>query len=597
LIPLAAGIALFAWAANRDQGLTPLTLEVFASYPGADARVVADTVAAPIEQQVNGVEGMVALSSVSGQGTYSLTVAFKPGTDLNVAQVLVQNRVALALPILPDVVKRHDVSVKKKSPGVLLLVNLFSQDGRYDDLFLANYATHELRGELARLGGVGDVSLLGPQDSGVRLWIDPDKLASFNLTATGVVKALRDENVQLAPGPETPIVVRGLGRLTGPEELGDLVLKRLDGGRVVRLKDVVRFEASAGSFHFCTLDGRPSVALAVHLLPGAKARDTSRGIADKLRELKKRFPQGLEYFIVYDTSVPDLDGSLLQVHVQLPDGASLERTRETMRRLETIILRTPGVAHAVAVSGRSLLLAADAPNFGGAYVVLRAAQERKQPELAAPAIAARLRERFEKEVPEAVVNVRGLPGEFAIAIEDRGDAGPRELQDVANRIVASGNQIPQLQGLYTPYRANVPQLRLAIDRVQCREMGVTVRDILEALQMGAVAENVNQFGRQVRFMVPSDAVMRGQREQFKRLEVRSSTGRMVPLASLASITDVNGPPHVTRYNMYPAAVVYGLPAPGVRPEQVVKVVEELVKKELPNAMSSEWIQRPSRSVP
>src|SRR5207244_351531 len=182
IIALAGFIAVWGLPIAQYPEITPPTVEVFAIYPGANAQVVADTVAAPIEQQVNGVEGMLYMSSqCTNDGNYSLTVTFEPGSDLNISQVLVQNRVSLAEPILPDLVKRRGISVKKKSPNVLMIVNLYSPDESRDNLYLSNYATIQLRDELSRLPGVGDVTYLGQRDYSLRLWLDPQKLAAYGL--------------------------------------------------------------------------------------------------------------------------------------------------------------------------------------------------------------------------------------------------------------------------------------------------------------------------------------------------------------------------------------------------------------------------------
>src|SRR5436853_6229140 len=196
VIVLAGTIALFTLPVAQYPDITPPTVEVSASYPGANARVVADTVAAPIEQQVNGVEGMMYMSSqCTNDGNYTLTVTFKVGIDLNIAQVLVQIRVSLAQPVLPDLVKRRGITVKKKSPSILMIVNLFSPDNSRDSLYLSNYATIQLRDELSRLPGIGDITYLGQRDFSMRVWLDPEKMATRNLSAGDVVSAIEQQNL------------------------------------------------------------------------------------------------------------------------------------------------------------------------------------------------------------------------------------------------------------------------------------------------------------------------------------------------------------------------------------------------------------------
>src|SRR4051794_20422809 len=266
--------------------ITPPTVRVTASYPGANAQVVADTVAAPIEQQVNGVEGMLYMSSQSSNdGSYNLDVTFELGTDLNMAQVLVQNRVAIAAPVLPDVVKATGVVVKKRSPDILLVVNLYAEDDpatgkpAFDRLYLSNYATINLQDALARVDGVGDVFSFGGQDYSMRVWLDPDKLQARNLTADDVIRVLREQNVQVAAGqigqPPVPTgqdfqyTLSTLGRLVEADQFADIILKTGTDGEVTYLKDVARTELGAKTQdQSLTLDGKPSVGLAIFQLPG-----------------------------------------------------------------------------------------------------------------------------------------------------------------------------------------------------------------------------------------------------------------------------------------------------------------------------------------
>src|SRR6516225_2443205 len=242
--------------------IQPPTVRVTASYPGANAQVIADTVAAPIEQQVVGVEGMLYMSSQSNNdGSYSLDVTFALGTDVNMAQVLVQNRVAIAEPILPDVVRAIGVTTKKRSPDILLGISLYSDDnpetGRpyYDALYLSNYATIQIKDAIARVEGVGDVIVLGQQDYSMRVWLDPDKLQSRNMTVGDVIKVLREQNTQVAAGQiGQPPVPRGqdfqytlstLGRLVEAEQFANIILKTDAKGEVTYLKDVSRTDLGA----------------------------------------------------------------------------------------------------------------------------------------------------------------------------------------------------------------------------------------------------------------------------------------------------------------------------------------------------------------
>src|SRR4051794_12244905 len=241
---MAGAIAVFTLPVTQYPEITPPTVEVSAVYPGANAQVVADTVAAPVEQQVNGVENMMYMSSqCTNDGAYTLTVTFKLGTDLNIAQVLVQNRVNLAQPILPDLVKRRGITVKKKSPSVLLIINLFSPDDSRSSLDLSNYATIQLRDELSRLPGVGDVTYLGQRDYSMRVWLNPRKMSATGLSASDVQRAIEQQNIQVAAGqigqPPVPTgqayqyTITTLGRLTDAEQFKNIIVKTGNDGRLV----------------------------------------------------------------------------------------------------------------------------------------------------------------------------------------------------------------------------------------------------------------------------------------------------------------------------------------------------------------------------
>jgi multidrug efflux pump len=831
--------------------IAPPTVQVSCSYPGANAQVVADTIAAPIEQQVNGVENMLYMSSqCTNDGAYNLTVTFKLGANLDMAQVLVQNRVSMALPTLPDVVKQTGVITKKKSPNIMMVVNLFSPDERYDQLYLSNYATIQVKDELARLDGVGDAVFLGQQDYSMRVWLDPEKLSTWNLTAGDVVDAVREQNVQVAAGqigqPPVPAgtdfqyTMSTLGRLMEAEQFGDIIIKTGTHGEVTRLRDAARIELGAKSQdQSCTLDGRPSVGLAVFQMPGSNALATGGRVRAKMEELKQRFPQGLDYAIVHDTTpfiresikevfktlieafvlvalvvlvflqswratlipliavpvslvgtfgvmalagfslnnislfglvlaigivvddaivvvenverwiekglppreaahksmeevtvaviaiafglsaifiptafvsgitgqfyrqfaltiaasalisafnsltlspalaalllkpreakkdiltkildvtlgwffrlfnktfnwgttvygrlvtmcvrgavvalliyagllyttywsftkvplgfIPTQDKGYAVVNAQLPDSASLERTQEVLRRVEQIARQTPGVKHTIAIAGQSFLLNANGSNFGSMFITLDEFEHRRDPALKADAIIAKLRRQFNTEIPEAAVGIFGAPpvdglgnaGGFKLMVEDRGDNGLAMLQGQTDNFVAAGNQTPGLVGLFSMFRASIPQLYVDVDRTQCKMLGVPLNDVFETLQVflgGYYVNDFNRFGRTWQVNLQAEPRFRLSADNVGDLKVRNMQGQMVPLGATTDVTDSSGPVMIQRYNMYPAAAINGSSAPGVSSGQVIDEMRQLADRELPGSMAFEWTE-------
>ncbi len=923
VITLAGGISVWVLpVAQYPEKITPPTVEVSAFYPGANSQVVADTVAAPIEQQVNGVENMLYMSSqCTNDGTYTLTITFRIDVDLNMAQILVQNRVALAEPILPDLVKRRGVTVKKKSPSILMIVNLFSPDKSRDNLYLSNYATIQLRDELARLEGVGDITYMGQRDYSMRVWLDPEKMSFRNLTSSDVVRAIEQQNVQVAAGqigqPPVPpgqvfqYTMSTLGRLADPEQFAAMILKTDDSGRLVRLRDVATIELGAQGYdQTCTLDGAPSVALSIFQRPGSNALKTARLVREKMTELRGRFPQGLEYQIVYDTTpfitesvrevfktlrdavilvavvvllflqnwrsaviplvavpvaiigtfavmaafnfslnnltlfglvlaigivvddaivvveavehhiegglepqaatirameqvsgpviaiglvlsavfipcafisgivgqffkqfaltiatstiisafnsltlspalaalllrprhgrgdgnetanggaaparggealptlayvligayagwsyltplltglvpmksnllaaseleavaavtsgallgwvlarpldgiltrffvlfnkgfhwatnaytrtvggllrvsvlvlivyggllgltyagfmstptgfIPSQDKGYLLVNVQLPDSTSVQTTQNVMRKIEEVAKGVAGVKHTVAISGQSLLLNANAPNYGAMYVMLDEFHHRTKPSLGGEAIAERLRAKLGSEVPDGLINVFGAPpveglgtaGGFKVVVEDRGDLGLVALQEQADTFMGSDDAAlnAKVTGLFTGFRAKTPWLFLDIDRAKLATMGVPASEAFNTLQvyLGSLYINdFNRFGRTWQVNVQGDANFRKQIEDLKQLKIRNVAGGMVPLRAVASIRDETGPVMISRYNMYPAVTMNGNPAPGVSSGQAIDAVEHALGRQLPNQMRYEWTE-------
>ncbi|HEY2837950.1 MAG TPA: multidrug efflux RND transporter permease subunit [Pirellulales bacterium] len=857
VITLSGAIAMFALAIAQYPQITPPTVQVSVNYPGASAQVVADTVAAPIEQQVNGVEGMLYMSSQSGNdGSYNLTVTFNLGTDLNTALVMVQNRVQLAMPQLPDTVQQQGLTIKKKLPNILLAINFYSPNGRYDDIYLSNYATIHVKDEIFRLEGVADINYLGERDYSIRAWLDPELLASRNLTASEVSNAIKGQNLatslgSLGQAPSNfPAALQQpfstLGRLNTPEEFGAIILKAVDGGQnavtpqIVRLKDVARVELAAQQYdQSCLLDGHPSVGLAIYQLPGTNALDVAERVQSKMRELSTRFPDGLDYKIAYDTTpfvkesiidvirtlfeavglvaivvlvflqnwraaviplvavpvaivgtfavmhvlgfslnnismfglvlaigivvddaivvvenverwlerglpakeaarramdevtspvvavaivlcavfvpcafitgisgqffrqfavtiavstvisafnsltlspalaalllrpreakrdllsrlldfslgwffrlfektfslatniyvaivgwflrlslivllvyggllgltyfvfdkmptgfIPQQDQGWLLVNVQLPDSASVERTREVMSRVEKLARATPGVAHTVAISGMSVLLTANSANFGSMFVVLDSFDKRKSPELHGEQIMATLRATYAREIRDAVISVFGAPpvpgigtaSGFKLMVEDRGSLGLPALQKSTDALIAELTKVPGLLGVFTMFRSNTPQLYMDVNRSKVRAMGVSIYDLNQTLQiyLGSLyVNNFNIFGRSWQVNIMADGHFRNEIKDIDLLKVRNNRGEMAPLGTLVDIRSVNGPVMVTRYNLYPAAPVNGVIFPTMSSGQAISIIEQKARQTLPRSMKSEWTE-------
>jgi len=998
VITLAGAVAVFTLPVAQYPEVTPPTVQVTALYPGANCQTLRDTVAAPIEEQVSGVEGMIYMASqCTNDGTYNLTVTFKLGMDSDMAQVLVQNRVSLALPVIPALVQNEGISVKKMSPNTLMIVNLYSdvdpdtKKPYYDQLFLSNYATIYVKDELGRLPGVASITYLGQRDYSLRAWLDPDKLAALNLGAMDVVNAISQQNVQVAAGqigqPPTvraqqfQLTINTLGRLTDPEQFADIIIKTGKGAvgtpatagsssgqngsagqgggadlatGIIRLRDVVtktnnRPNVELGSQQYdqsCTLDGEPSVALSIYQLPGSNALDTASGVYAKMRELKGRFPDGLGYKIVYDTTpfiresvdevfytlrdavilvaivvllflqdwramilpmidvpvsligtfavmaamgftlnnltlfglvlaigivvddaivvlenierqmatgldartatikamdeitgpvlaitlvlsavfvpccflggitgqffrqfavtiavstiisainaitmtpsravlifkteegqfghelkrealpwwifgvlgglftvwlgpqllaglwglpaatraedgveiprwlswtaagfslhdlllqksaaeiprwlswtvtavyftpgllvglvvgwfiirpvnlvlgwffrgfnqlfdrvigvyggivgqvlrvsllvlvvyggllvltgwqfvtaptgfIPQQDKGYLILNVQLPDAAAVDRTEGRMALIEKVVRGDkndpkrfpgiPGVAHTVGISGRSLILNANAPNLGSMYVMLKDFDQRRGPGLSADEIAKVLRDRCHTEVRGATVSTFGGPpvdglgatGGFKLIVEDRGNLGLAQLQQVSEQIVARGNKTPGLEGLASSARANTPWLYLNIDRTKCMALGVAVSDVFNTLQVylgSYYVNNFNEFGRTWQVNVQADQKFRDQIPDIKQLQVRNTQGQMVRLGTLLDVRDIVGPVMVMRYNMYSATAITGNASAGTSSGQAIELMQEIADKELPRSMASDWTE-------
>ncbi len=312
---LAGLLAVAALPVAEFPELTPPQVQISAKYPGANAEVVEKTVAAAIEAEVNGVEGMTYMSSKSANdGSYTLTVTFAVGTDGDTAQVNVQNRVSQAMPKLPEEATRQGVTTKKQSTSMLLVASVFSPNNAFDDIFLSNYTSINIRDSLARVPGVASVDILGGRDYGMRVWLQPDRMTTLGLTATDIIAAIREQNIQVSPGSigaqpapsgqQFQYTLRAEGRLEAVSEFENIVLIAKTDGSVVRLKDVARVELGAETYGwFGQLNAKPAALLAVYQLPDANALDVAGGVKAELRRLAERFPDGLDAKITYDTTV------------------------------------------------------------------------------------------------------------------------------------------------------------------------------------------------------------------------------------------------------------------------------------------------------
>jgi HAE1 family hydrophobic/amphiphilic exporter-1 len=334
LMILIGGVAVYDLPIAQYPNVVPPTVQVTTRYPGASARTLIDTVALPIEQQVNGVEDMLYMQSTSASdGSYTLTVTFKIGTDLDSAQVLVQNRVSAALAQLPQAVQAQGVTVQKRSTAILLFVTLTSPDNRYDSLYLANYATINIRDELSRLPGVGNVNVFGAGQYSMRIWLDPEKLKARSLDARDVVTALQQQSQEVTAGqigmPPTPpgvdfqYTIDLQGRLTDADQFANVIVKTGDNGQITRVRDVGHVELGAQTYsQTFKLSGKQAAGIGIFQLPGANALQVEQAVKAKMEELKRAFPQGLEYSVPFDTTV-FVNASIHEVYKTLIEAAVL----------------------------------------------------------------------------------------------------------------------------------------------------------------------------------------------------------------------------------------------------------------------------------
>lgn len=853
LIFLLGVIALFRLPISEYPEVTPPQVIVRAQYPGANPRVIAQTVATPLEEQISGIENMLYYSSQStSDGAMTLTVTFKIGTDPEVAETAVQNRMNRALPRLPDIVRQIGLTTEKSSPSITMVVHMISPDSRHDALYLRNYAQLNIVSSLQRIPGMGSVQTFGSGDYAMRIWLDPQKLASRNLTASDVVAAIREQNAQVAagtvgaapaaPGTDFMLSVNAQGRLQSAEEFSNIVVRaNAQDGSLIRVKDVGRVDLSASTYSLRSLlNNKEAAAIAVFQAPNSNALALANAVRATMAEVKKDFPPGVDYTIVYDPTrfvqtsiekvihtlieaillvaivvviflqtwrasiipllavpvaivgtfavllllgfsintltlfglvlaigivvddaivvvenverniehglnpydatvkamrevsgpiiaialalsavfiplafvsglsgqfyrqfavtiaistvisafnsltlspalaaillkgqndqkdwltrnmqrtlggffawfnrffhrssdaysrgvvrllgrkavvmlvylvllgvgvllftrvppgfVPQQDKQYLIGIAQLPEGASLDRTTDVIKRLSSIALNTPGVKNSVAFPGLSINGFANMPNSGIVFFALDDFDKRTSNEMNADAIATKInmqlggiKDAFMFVLSPPPVSGIGSASGFKLQIQDRNGLGEEALAGVVGAVMESvyGDPNSILTQVFSNYQINVPQLFAKVDRVKAMQMGVALHDIYDTLQinLGSLYVNdFNQFGKTYQVIVQADAPYRSSAEAIGQLKTRNNRGEMVPLSTLMTVEPTFGPGSVSRHNGFYTADMNGAAKPGFSSGQAQDAIEKILQKVLPHGISYEWTE-------
>ena len=831
--------------------IVPPTVVVRASYPGANAETVAATIATPIEQEVNGVDNMLYMTSLStNDGNMQLTVTFKVGTNLDIANVLVQNRLSVAQPRLPPDVRNLGVTVRKASPDLMLVVHLLSPNNTYDQNYLANYIYLNIRDELLRLDGVGDITIFGGNEYAERIWLDPNKLAAYGLTTTDIVTALQEQNVQVAAGalgsPPAPasnafqLVVQSQGRFQQPEEFAEVIVKASDG-RLVRIKDVARVEMGQKDYTTNSfLNATPAVGIGAFQRPGTNALDAAASVRATMETLKKNFPQDVEYRIAYNPTefieesiqevyktlfeaiglvvivvlvflqswrtalipviaipvslvgtfaamsafgfslnnltlfglvlaigivvddaivvvenvernmaqglspgeaahktmdevggavmaialvlaavfiptafipgisgqfykqfaltiaastiisafnsltlspalcklllkphhehkpprfflarflawcaemfnrafdatsnayagtirwltghaigliamlllyaaaiagtihlaqttptgfIPDQDQGYLIGVVQLPSGASLDRTTAVVNRAAAEARKVDGVTNTVIIAGFDGATFTNTTNAAVMFLTLKGAKERAKEGRSAAVITgdvlkatANIQEARIIVIPPPPVRGLGTGGGFKMQIESRQSSAIGPLLAATGEVLGQANQSKDVQRVFTTFGNDTPQLYLDIDRTVARMLNVPLANVFATVQAnlgGAYVNDFNTLGRIYQVRVQADAPFRLSKRDIEQLKVRSSTGALVPMGTLATIREITGPQIVQRFNLFYSVPIQGVAKPGVSTGQALDTMEQIAAKSLPEGYSYDWTE-------
>lgn len=557
--------ALPASAAAPTAGV----IRVTATYPGADARTVDETVLAPLFQQINGVEGAARIESEArNDGTGTVTVHFEPKTDLNLAQMQVQNRVNLALPVTPEPCRRMGMSVRKLPAGPpAFWLALTSPDDKHRAHFLMNYADI-LKDEWARVPGVADVRVVGSGEFGVRVWLNMDSLRRFGSSAGDVVEALRRQNARVATGAvggrELRHAVTASGRLTDVDQFAAVILRANPDGETLRLRDVAKVEIGAAAGGLARVDGKPAALIAVTAWPG-------RVTADQLLKIEGAgdLPPGMRLAVVADRTAD----RLLEVEVRLPDSASPERTGKAVERATELIRGLPGKPGTLAFAeGRE----------ANAATILVKAPAKGRPTAADV-------EKALAEIPDAAVRVgAATPGGEAfpvrLALTGPEDRGEESFREVANGVVDRLRKDAGVTGVAAFPGPATPHYVVNVDRDKCATLRVAPDDLFTTLQValnGVHATDFHKFGRTLRVTVQAEPRFAREVEDLTMLFVRNTAGEMVLLGSVITVRKAPAPTAVVRVNGYRAIVVTAAPAAGKTPAEAAARCVELAREVLP----------------
>ncbi len=566
--------AFQASAADTAAGV----IKVSATYPGADARMVDEAVIGPLFQQISGVEGMTRIESEArNDGTGTLTVFFEPRADLNLAEVRIHNRVALAMPAIPEPCKRLGIPVRKLPLGPpRFLLAITSSDPKHDLRELKSFASILLKPELSRIPGVSDVRVLGVEDFGLQVILKPDRLRAYNVMATDVIEALRRENVQAPAGgvirnKTSEYNVTAPGRLTKPEEFASIMLRANPKGDILRLRDVGRVELTAPIGGLSQIDGKPAALIAVTAWPGRVSPEQLMK-TDAARDL----PPGMTIDLVADRETQ----RLVTVELRLPEGSAIERTQDAAARAAELIQALPGKPRTIAFAEQRV------PNAATIHVTMAAekgptaAEVEKALDGLTGATAVRVGEAPPGEEAFPVRIALTDHGEFRQPVE-RGEDLFRKSAEALLTKLATDRDITALAA--SPLSL-APQLIVDIDRDRCAEKGVELRDVFTTLQVslgGVHATDFQMFGRTYKVTVHAEGQSSRNIEDLEHAWVGNAQGEMVPLSALIKFREASGPTAVVRVNGYRAIIVTAAPATGKTPAEATERCLKLARETLP----------------